>query len=76
MPSAKNFMKIYDLKYIAPTSANKIGSLEFSVEVPILYEEGKTKDVVDNEEADINLSARTQSILSTLSESIIKDIVE
>jgi len=68
-------MKILDLKYMAPTKANPLGSLEFSVEIPILYEEGKTKDVVDNENADIELSANTQNLLKEISESIIKDIV-
>lgn len=75
MPSANNFMKINDIKYSAPTKANQLGGLEFSVEIPILYKEGETKEVVDNENADIELSPNTQNLLVQLSESIIKDIV-
>jgi len=75
MPSASNLMKINDLKYIAPTIANKLGSLEFSVEIPILFKEGETKDVIDNENADVELSPRTQGLLKEISDSIIKDIV-
>jgi len=69
-------MNINSLEYVAPTQANKIGSIKFEVEIPILYEEGKTKAVSDKEDADIELSVETQNLLERAGESIINDIAK
>jgi len=69
-------MNINSLEYVAPTQANKIGSIKFEVEIPILYEEGKTKQVSDAENVEVNLSVETQNFLERAGESIINDITK
>lgn len=67
-------MRIENIEYIAPTQANKLGSLKFSAEIPVIYKEGETKSVDENTELQVNLSTETQELLKKTSESIIKDI--
>lgn len=67
-------MKITDIEYVAPTQSSQIGSVKFTVEVPVMFKEGETKSVIDNESADVSISPETQKAAQSTAVSLIKDI--
>lgn len=69
-------MNIENIEYIAPTKANQLGSIKFEVLVPVLYEEGVTKEVQEQEEVSVNISSETQELVQKLAKSVVADITQ
>ena len=69
-------MNINKLDYIAPSQANPVGSITFEVSIPVVYKEGQTQPVNDNEEANVELSEATTKLLQDAADSMINDITK
>lgn len=68
-----NNQPIENIEYIVPVPDKPIGSLSFSVQLPILHKDGQ-KVLADNDSADIILSKETLALVEQLGKSIIKDL--
>ena len=74
-PKGITFMRINKIEYLAPNQANKIGSVTFEVEVPVVFEEGQ-KVVNDAEDVQVELTPEIVNLLEQAAALIIKKLTE